>query len=75
VPAGGIAILVEGLPALSLPLLPLRRHCPGATSSTRVAGDPHTAHCGAATIPIPMQAIVTRAGSAYPGKQASRADR
>jgi hypothetical protein len=26
--------------------------------STRVAGEPHTAHCGAATIPIAMEAIV-----------------
>jgi hypothetical protein len=31
---------------------------PGATIATQVAGDPHTAHCGAATIPIAMEAIV-----------------
>ena len=31
---------------------------PGETISTRVEGDPHTAHCGAATIPIAMEAIV-----------------
>jgi hypothetical protein len=31
---------------------------PGARSSIRVARDPHTAHCGAATIPIAKQAIV-----------------
>jgi hypothetical protein len=31
---------------------------PGATSSTRVAGDPHAAHCGAATIPTAMEVIV-----------------
>ena len=41
---------------------------PGATIATQVAGDPHTAHCGAATIPIAMEAIVVARSAAYPSK-------
>ena len=47
----------DRLPALGLPLLSFRRRPPGSDDLHPVAGDLQTAHCGAATIPVAMEAI------------------
>jgi len=54
-------VLFEGLPALGLPLLSFRRRPPGSDDLHPVAGDLHTAHCGATIIPVAMEAIAVLA--------------